>query len=44
LAVGGVAAVGGAIAGEWWIVVVAVAVTAIVATVLLRCRGSGSVC
>jgi len=39
-----VAAVGGALVGEWWIVVLAIAITVIVGTVLLRRRGSGSVC
>src|SRR5262245_20244160 len=44
LAVGGLAAMSGALAGEWWIAVVAIAATAVVAIVLLRRRGSGSVC
>lgn len=46
LAVGGAAAVSGALAGEWWVAVVALAATAIGAGVVLKCRNraGGSVC
>ncbi len=40
LAAGGVAAVSGALAGEWLIVAGTVLVTAVVGTVMLRRRGS----
>lgn len=45
LAVGGAAAVGGALAGEWWIVVAILAVTGVVGSVMMqRRRATGRVC
>lgn len=41
LAIGGLAAAGGALAGEWWIVVAVLAASGVVAGVILGRRGSG---
>ena len=43
IAIGGVAAIGGAVVGEVWIIVAGLVVAGVVAVVLKR-RGSGSIC